>query len=91
MYLLYSVNVYIFNVVIEIKFYSVLLYSILFYYFLLFSILFYSFYYILLYSILFKYCNNHNLAATKTGSYMGLLSVFFVCLVSGDDDWVVLL
>ena len=53
MYLLYSVNVYIFNVVIEIKFYSVLLYSILFYYFLLFSILFYSFYYILLYSILF--------------------------------------
>ena len=31
MYLLYSVNVYIFNVVIEIKFYSILFYSILFY------------------------------------------------------------
>ena len=27
MYLLYSVNVYIFNVVIEIKFYSILFYS----------------------------------------------------------------
>ena len=29
MYLLYSVNAYIFNVVIEIKFYSILFYSIL--------------------------------------------------------------
>ena len=29
MYLLYSVNVYIFNVVIEIKFYSILFYSIM--------------------------------------------------------------